>query len=102
RAGAPGVRRVAVSRLASDVPVLDHGGGDPGGDADDGAEGEPVPDVPDCPADQRARDDARRGEPDEHAAGAGEGETGALGLHRRGAYLVTRVFAESSGGTVPL
>ena len=60
------------------------------------AEGEPVAEVSHRPADQRAHDDARRGESDEHAAGAGEGERRSLGLHRRQSIpaFVTPVFAQ--------
>ena len=47
------MRCAGQSGRASDVPVLDHGGGDADGDADDGAEGKPIAEFPERPADQR-------------------------------------------------
>ena len=64
----------------------DHGRGDADGDADDGAEREPVTRFSDRPADHRAEEDARCRGSDEHAAGPCEGERRSLGLHRCGAY----------------
>src|SRR5262249_6235512 len=69
--------------VSSDVVILDHSRGDSDGNTDDGTEGESQPEPSERPADQRADDAARRREPDEHASGAGEGERGSLGLHRR-------------------
>src|SRR3954451_12453606 len=87
RAAESAVRRGAVSRWrASGVAVLDHGGCDPGGDAKDCAEEEPELQISHHPAEQRSHRDHRGGEPDQDAAGAGEGKRRSLGLHRCGAY----------------
>ena len=70
----------------SGVSVLGDDCGDSDGNSDDGAERNSDPEASHRPPDQRARDDARRGESDQHASGAGEGERRSLGLHPAGAY----------------
>src|SRR4029453_3191791 len=63
---------------------------DTDGDADDGAEHQPVGEATRGPADDRAEHDARGGESEEDAASAGQLEVGTIGgLHRaRSAYQV--------------
>jgi len=78
----PLIRMTNVSVMPGTAGTLD----DLVGDTDDGANCEPVTEVPRRPADERACDDACRGESDEHAARAGEGERRSLSLHRRRAY----------------